>query len=89
MSSESTYATATADWATAEDSIRITSYNVCYTKLLRKDPVAACIPDVLFNNQGRIAAIAVDRDYEAPLRHPSEGAAYLDSLLEARGRARL
>jgi peptidoglycan/xylan/chitin deacetylase (PgdA/CDA1 family) len=47
-------------------------------------PLAECVPDALYSNQGLIVAIAVDADYDGPLRHPSEGADHLDSLLQAR-----
>ena len=45
--------------------------------------IANRIPDVLINNQGRIAAIAVEQGYEGSLRHESESPEYLDSLFEA------
>jgi len=57
----------------------ITTPSVAYA-----DPIAEYTPQTLFSNQGLIAAIAVDRDYEGPLRHPSENTEYLDSLLAAR-----
>jgi len=57
----------------------ITSPTVAYA-----DPIAAYTPATLYNNQGLIASIAVDRDYDGPLRDPSEGADYLDSLLAVR-----
>jgi peptidoglycan/xylan/chitin deacetylase (PgdA/CDA1 family) len=47
------------------------------------DSIANRIPDVLYNNQGRVAAIAVEQGYDGPLRHVSERAEYLDSLFQA------
>jgi peptidoglycan/xylan/chitin deacetylase (PgdA/CDA1 family) len=49
------------------------------------DPIAERIPDVLYNNQGRAAAIAVEQGYDGPLRHVSESAEYLDSLFQVNG----
>ncbi len=46
------------------------------------DPISKRIPNVLFNNQGRVAAIAVEQKYEGLLRHESESAGYLDSLFQ-------
>jgi len=46
------------------------------------DPLAKNIPDVLYNNQGRVAAVAVERGYDGPLRHVSESAEYIDSLFQ-------
>lgn len=48
-----------------------------------QDPIAKRAPDVLYNNQGRIAAIAVEQGYDGPLRHVSESAEYIDSLFQA------
>jgi hypothetical protein len=42
------------------------------------DPIADRVPDVLYNNQGRVAAIAVEQEYDGPLRHVSESADYID-----------
>jgi peptidoglycan/xylan/chitin deacetylase (PgdA/CDA1 family) len=47
------------------------------------DPLANRVPDVLYNNQGRVAAVAVELGYEGPLRHASENAEYIDSLIQA------
>ena len=46
------------------------------------DPIADHVPDVLFNNQGRVAAIAAEQGYESPLRHISEDVKYLDHYFE-------
>lgn len=49
------------------------------------DPIASNIPDVLFNQQGRIAAIAHAHGWETErLRHESESQDYLDALFESR-----
>jgi len=47
------------------------------------DPIASIVPDVLYNNQGRIAAIARGQSWERRrLSHKAEGAAYLEALFE-------
>jgi peptidoglycan-N-acetylglucosamine deacetylase len=49
------------------------------------DPIANHIPDVLFNNQGRVAAIAREKGTPAPeLVQESEDEAYLDALVKAK-----
>lgn len=50
-----------------------------------RDTIAAMVPDVLENNQGRIVALARERGYQGPGRHHTENAAYIDSVLSARG----
>lgn len=47
------------------------------------DSIGERVPDVLYSNQGRVAAIAVEQGYEGPLRHSSENAGYIDSLFQA------
>lgn len=50
------------------------------------DPIAGMVPDVLFNNQGRIAAIARSKGFSGrQLVHESEDVKYLDVLFENRG----
>jgi len=50
------------------------------------DPIAAIVPDVLFNNQGRIAAIARSKGFTGrQLVHESEDVKFLDDLFEKRG----
>ncbi|MBD3298894.1 MAG: polysaccharide deacetylase family protein [candidate division Zixibacteria bacterium] len=50
------------------------------------DPIVDSLPDVLMNNQGRIAAIARAHGVEPrALVHPSEDVAHLDSALVHRG----
>lgn len=45
------------------------------------DPISEMIPDVLFNNQGRVAAIAREKGYEKrQLVHESEDMKYLEEL---------
>jgi peptidoglycan/xylan/chitin deacetylase (PgdA/CDA1 family) len=47
-----------------------------------RDPIAASVPDVLFNGQGRVAAIAFDQGVPArELVQESEDEAYLDKLV--------
>ncbi len=51
-----------------------------------KDPIAKELPDVLFNGQGRIGAIAFAKGQKpADLVQDSEDEQYLDDLLEAKG----
>lgn len=51
-----------------------------------KDPIAEIEPDTLFNNQGRVAAIAETRGaMRRDLVHPAEDTDYLDRLLEEQG----
>jgi len=49
------------------------------------DPIADELPDVLLNNQGRVAAIAKERGYEGSLWHESEDTDWLDRYLEKAG----
>jgi peptidoglycan/xylan/chitin deacetylase (PgdA/CDA1 family) len=49
------------------------------------DPIASDVPDVLFNNQGRVAAIARARGWEKrSLIHEAEDEAYLENLFNDR-----
>jgi peptidoglycan-N-acetylglucosamine deacetylase len=49
------------------------------------DPIASEIPDVLFNGQGRVGAIAYSKGWKpADLIQQSEDEAYLDKLLTER-----
>ena len=51
-----------------------------------KDAIATQIPDVVFNNQGRVAAIAREKGTPAKdLVQVSEDEAYLDELLSKAG----
>ncbi len=51
-----------------------------------KDSIASHVPDVLMNNQGRVAAIAREKGFERrQLHHEAEDKAYLDSLIEKTG----
>ena len=45
--------------------------------------LAKHIPDVLLNNQGRIAAIAVEQGYDGPLSHESESTDFYNDLFKA------
>jgi peptidoglycan/xylan/chitin deacetylase (PgdA/CDA1 family) len=47
-----------------------------------QDPIATTIPDVLLNNQGRVAAIARAKGYPGPLSMESESTQFLDRLFE-------
>jgi len=51
-----------------------------------QDPIADMVPDVLFNNQGRVAAIAHSRGWKpSELVHKSEDTTYLDRLFREKG----
>ena len=50
-----------------------------------KDPIADYIPNVLMNNQGRIAAIAKEKDYKEKYSHVSESDEYLDKYFNENG----
>jgi peptidoglycan/xylan/chitin deacetylase (PgdA/CDA1 family) len=63
--------------------IRENGWSIISPKEAYSDPIADYIPDVMMLNQGRVAAIAVDVNYEGPLWHESEDETYLDSLLSA------
>jgi peptidoglycan-N-acetylglucosamine deacetylase len=50
-----------------------------------KDPIASLLPDVLFNNQGRVGAIAREKGIEAKnLIQASEDEVFLDALVKNR-----
>jgi peptidoglycan-N-acetylglucosamine deacetylase len=50
------------------------------------DSIAIHVPDVLMNNQGRVAAIAREKGFEPrQLHHEAEDEVYLDSLIEKTG----
>lgn len=49
------------------------------------DPIAAELPDVLLNGQGRVAAITKARGYEGSLWHESEDTDWLDAYMEKAG----
>jgi peptidoglycan/xylan/chitin deacetylase (PgdA/CDA1 family) len=49
------------------------------------DPIAANVPDVLLNNQGRIAAIAKANGYTGPFGQESEDEKFLEKLFRTSG----
>ncbi len=49
------------------------------------DPIAANVPDVLLNNQGRIAAIAKAGGYAGPFGQESEDEEFLEKLFRTSG----
>jgi peptidoglycan/xylan/chitin deacetylase (PgdA/CDA1 family) len=49
------------------------------------DPIAKTVPDVLLNNQGRIAAIAKANGYKGLLGQESEDEAFLEKLFQTSG----
>ena len=51
-----------------------------------KDPIAKNFPQVLFQKQGRVAAIANSKGFpESELRHPSENENYINQAFIAAG----
>ena len=66
--------------------LRAEGWRIISPREAYEDPIAQIVPDVLFNNQGRVAAIARSRGVEkADLVHPSEDTDYLDRLFAERG----
>ncbi len=66
--------------------IRANGWSIISPTEAYTDPIADSLPDVLMNNQGRVAAIARARGVEPrALVHLSEDVAYLDSALVHRG----
>lgn len=49
------------------------------------DEIALHEPDVLLNNQGRVAAIAKEKGYEGALVHPAEDEKYLEEYFKENG----
>lgn len=64
--------------------LRAHGWNITTPEDAYTDALSRYLPQTLFSNQGLIAAMATDKGRDGPLRHPSENAGYLDSLLEAR-----
>ena len=61
--------------------LRAEGWTIVDAREAYKDPIAT--PDTLFNNQGRVAAIASIRGAEAnELTHRAEGTVYLEQLFE-------
>ncbi|MDM3871451.1 polysaccharide deacetylase family protein [Porticoccus sp. W117] len=51
-----------------------------------KDPIASSVPDVLYNKQGRVAAIAKSKGWDTKfLRHESESEDFLDNYFKDNG----
>ena len=46
-----------------------------------RDPIATAIPDVLLNNQGRVAALAKENGYSGRLSLESESTEFLDKVV--------
>ena len=65
--------------------IRMKGWKVILPKDAYEDPIAINVPDVLFNGQGRVAAIAKSKGWdEKYLRNPGSNKAYLDEYLDAK-----
>jgi peptidoglycan/xylan/chitin deacetylase (PgdA/CDA1 family) len=55
-------------------------WNIISPEEAYQDPIAATIPDVLLNNQGRVAAIAKAKGYTGKFGQDSEDTEFLDQL---------
>jgi peptidoglycan/xylan/chitin deacetylase (PgdA/CDA1 family) len=65
--------------------LRDKGWKIISPKEAYEDPIASYVPDVLFNNQGRIGAIAREKGSAAKdLVQSSEDEAYLDELVKRR-----
>ncbi|MCB0284457.1 MAG: polysaccharide deacetylase family protein [Calditrichaeota bacterium] len=65
--------------------IRAQSWKIISPQEAYTDPIASTIPDVLFNNQGRVAAIAKSEGWKIKdLILDSEDEKYLDDLFESK-----
>lgn len=65
--------------------IRAQGWEIISPQEAYTDPIATIIPDVLFNQQGRVAAIAHGLGWdESLLRHENESQDYLNALFEER-----
>jgi peptidoglycan-N-acetylglucosamine deacetylase len=63
--------------------IRSNGWKIISPEQAYQDPIASEVPDVLFNGQGRVGAIAFAKGMKpVDLVQPSEDEAYLDELLE-------
>ena len=64
------------------DALRDKGWKIISPEHAFEDPIATQVPDVLFNGQGRIGALAFEKGIPAPqLVQPSEDEAYLDREL--------
>lgn len=67
------------------DFLRLKGWKIISPQEAYTDPIASTIPDVLFNGQGRIAAIAKSKDWKPKDLIPdSEDEQYLDDLFESK-----
>jgi peptidoglycan/xylan/chitin deacetylase (PgdA/CDA1 family) len=65
--------------------IRSQGWKIVSPQVAYEDPIASMIPDVLFNGQGRVAAIAKGKGWEPrKLVHDAEDEKYLEALFENR-----
>ena len=65
--------------------LKAKGWKIISPRLAYQDPIAKKIPDVLFNGQGRVAAIAREQGVPArELVQESEDEAYLETLLQER-----
>ncbi|GHE83511.1 polysaccharide deacetylase family protein [Thalassotalea profundi] len=65
--------------------IRMQGWKVISPKDAYEDPIAINVPDVLFNGQGRVAAIAKSKGWdEKYLRNQGSNKAYLDKYFDAK-----
>lgn len=66
--------------------IRAQGWKIISPQEAYEDPIAFTVPDVLYNQQGRVAALAKSKAWDKTLlKHKSESEAYLDSYFKKSG----
>lgn len=66
------------------DFLRAKGWQIISPEEAYKDSIATTIPDVLLNNQGRVAALAKAGGYTGKFSQDSEGTEFLEKLFERR-----
>lgn len=64
------------------DFLRAKNWKIIPSEEAYGDPIASAIPEVLLNNQGRVAALAKAKGYGGKFSQDSEDTAYLEKLFE-------
>lgn len=64
------------------DFLRAKNWKIISPQEAYRDPIATAIPDVLLNNQGRVAALAKEKGYSGKFSQDSEDTTYLEKLFE-------
>jgi peptidoglycan/xylan/chitin deacetylase (PgdA/CDA1 family) len=64
------------------DLLRVKGWKIISPGEAYKDPIATTIPDVLMNNQGRVAALAKANGYTGKFSQDSEDEEFLEKLFE-------